>query len=196
MVHRIMPDSREAVGKCYSLYLLPMRETWEWSSNPHSLSSSTSDQSPGLVVKYFSSLIPSLFAFLLANFVLYNSVRQLPRKSLPPPPISTLFSIHLQDGVVCVCNLSPSPPPSWEAVAYIMTLIIAQAMFMQQCPRSHGELSPTTSPTISLLLSIPLFSLQPPFIFRSPCSTESLLSSCFPHSVNFSSSQPSFLNTF
>lgn len=193
MVHRIMPDSREAVGKCYSLYLLPMRETWEWSLNPHSLSSSTSDQSPGLVVKYFSSLIPSLFAFLLANFVLYNSVRQLPRKSLPPPPISTLFNIHLQDGVVCVCNLSPSPPPS---CSIYHDPHHSQAMFMQQCPRSHGELSPTTSPTISLLLSIPLFSLQPPFIFRSPCSTESLLSSCFPHSVNFSSSQPSFLNTF
>lgn len=63
-----MPDSREAIGRYYSLCLLPRRETWEWFSNPHALSSSTSSQSPGVVVKYFSSLIPSLFASLLALF--------------------------------------------------------------------------------------------------------------------------------
>lgn len=102
-----LTPERQEVNVIVSAFC-PCGETWEWSSNPHSLSSSTSSQSPGLVVKYFSSLIPSLFASLLANFVLYNSVRPLPRKSLPSPPISTLFSIHLQDGVVCVCNLSPS----------------------------------------------------------------------------------------
>lgn len=67
--------------------------------------------------------------------------------------------------------------------------IIAQAMVMQQCPCSHRELSPTASPTISLLLSIPLFSacipLHVSLLYRVFCHVPLTLLTFLLHSPPF-----------
>lgn len=142
-------DSRQPLSRCYYLCPWPCRKLGN--SDPHSLIFLV--QSPGLIVKYFSSLYPVHFLLLCwVTFILHHSVQLPPgkhrlhsvlaftcRRELPgsaPPPPRLHSHLHPQLGSDGVHHSTPST---------------GQAVFIQQSPHSCGVLGLTTSPAISLL---------------------------------------------